>query len=117
MNFAAITLAQLEALDTAGLDRLDFGVVGLDEAGTVVRYNLTESRNAVLAQERVIGRPFFEDIGICMNNFMVAQRFEDEAQIDDTIDYVLTFRMRPTNVKLRLLKNSTCANRYLLIER
>ena len=42
-----------------------------------------------------------------MNNYLVAQRFIDEPEIDDTIDFVLTLRMRPTPVKLRLLKSRT----------
>ena len=52
-----------------------------------------------------------------MNNFMVAQRFEDEAEIDDVIDYVLTLRMRPTPVRLRLLKSAAASRRYILIQR
>jgi hypothetical protein len=52
-----------------------------------------------------------------MNNFMVAQRFEDELEIDAIIDFVLTFRMRPTPVRLRLLKSVEVARRYILIER
>lgn len=42
-----------------------------------------------------------------MNNFMVAHRFEEAAEnglpLDATIDYVLTLRMRPQRVQLRLL--------------
>jgi hypothetical protein len=53
----------------------------------------------------------------CMNNFMVAQRFEDEPEIDDIVPYVLTLRMRPTRVRLRLLATPGIARRYILIER
>jgi hypothetical protein len=57
----------------------------------------------------------------CLNNFMVAQRFEDAqddgAPLDDTIDYVLTLRMRPVKVKLRLLAAPDCAVRYVLVQR
>jgi hypothetical protein len=53
--------------------------------------------------------------GVCMNNFMVAQRFEDEDVLDTVIDYVLTFRMRPTPVKLRLVRQWNLSRRYLLI--
>jgi hypothetical protein len=56
-------------------------------------------------------------VGQCMNNFMVAQRFEDEAEIDDIVPYVLTLRMRPTRVRLRLLASATSPRRYILIER
>ena len=52
-----------------------------------------------------------------MNNFMVAQRFQDEAYLDVVIDYVLTLRMRPTPVRLRLLKSPAVGRCYILIER
>jgi hypothetical protein len=56
-----------------------------------------------------------------MNNFMVAQRFEDaaaeRAALDDTIAYVLTLRMRPTRVKLRLLSDPAREMRYVLVQR
>jgi hypothetical protein len=56
-----------------------------------------------------------------MNNFMVAQRFEDAEDdgvaLDDTIDYVLTLRMRPVKVKLRLLAEPGSDQRYVLVQR
>ena len=52
-----------------------------------------------------------------MNNFMVAQRLEDEPELDAIVPYVLTLRMRPTPVRLRLLASPAASRRYLLIER
>lgn len=117
MTFASVSIAQLEALPPGELDGLPYGVVGLDAAGTVEVYNATESRLAGIPQSIVLGWAYFAETAQCMNNFMVAQRFEDEAEIDDIIDYVLTLRMRPTPVRLRLLKSASAARRYLLIQR
>jgi hypothetical protein len=56
-----------------------------------------------------------------MNNFMVAQRFADAATqalpLDMTIDYVLTLRMRPVKVQLRLLSQPGEGMRYVLVQR
>jgi hypothetical protein len=52
-----------------------------------------------------------------MNNFLVAQRFVDEPVLDVTLDYVLTFRMRPTPAKLRLLQQPDGRLHYILIQR
>ena len=38
-------------------------------------------------------------------------------ELDDTIDYVLTLRMRPIKVKLRLLASAGGAHRYVLVQR
>ena len=37
--------------------------------------------------------------------------------LDDTIDYVLTLRMRPVKVKLRLLAGAERGTRYVLVQR
>lgn len=114
-------LSQLQLASDAELDALAFGVIGFDAGGVVRRYNAWESRAAGLSLPRVIGHPLFTVVAPCMNNFMVAQRFEDAAAsgepLDATIDYVLTLRMRPLKVRLRLLATPGAAMRYVLVER
>lgn len=113
-----------DLLDACGEDQLDalgFGVIGFDTDSVVRRYNAVESQAAGLSPQRVIGEPLFTNVAPCLNNFMVAQRFEDAAldasELDDTIDYVLTLRMRPIKVKLRLLASAAGATRYVLVQR
>lgn len=117
MSFPAITLASLLSLTRDQLDTLAFGVVGLSPEAIVEVYNLTESKLAGLPADSVIGSQFFLSIAQCMNNFMVAQRLQDEPELDTIIDYVLTFKMRPTPVRLRMLKSPEHPRSYLLIER
>jgi len=111
----------LDRASDAELDNLDFGVIGMDDATQVRRYNRFESAAAGLSPDRVIGHALFTVVAPCMNNFMVAQRFEDAQQdgsvLDDTIDYVLTLRMRPVKVKLRLLARPGSGLRYVLVHR
>lgn len=111
----------LEARDDAGLDGLAFGVIGFDTEGLVRRYNDTETRLAALGRHRVVGLPLFAVVAQCMNNYLVAQRFDDAAAagtpLDATVDFVLTLRMRPTAVTLRLLAGTPGAMRYVCILR
>jgi photoactive yellow protein len=112
---------RLEALDESELDSLDFGVIGFDAKTVVRRYNAFESKLAGLTPQRVLGSALFTAVAPCMNNFLVAQRFEDAAAsataLDATIDYVFTLRMRPAKVTLRLLASPTLALRYVLVNR
>ena len=114
-------LGRLEALSDAELDELDFGVIGFDAGTAVRRYNAFESKAAGLSPQRVLGHALFAVVAPCMNNYLVAQRFEDAAadggELDATIDYVLTLRMRPVKVKLRLLAAPGAAHRYVLVQR
>jgi photoactive yellow protein len=114
-------LAVLARLSDAELDVLDFGAIGFDAESVVRRYSAFESRMSGLSISRVVGQPFFTIVAPCMNNFLVAQRFEDAAasgtELDEVIDYVLTLRMRPIKVKLRLLAGAASDLRYVLIKR
>jgi photoactive yellow protein len=111
----------LDACSQEQLDALDFGVIGFDADANVQRYNAVESQAAGLSPQRVLGEPLFTNVAPCLNNFMVAQRFEDAlddaSELDDTIDYVLTLRMRPVKVRLRLLSSPASATRYVLVQR
>ena len=112
---------RLAACSVEALNALDFGVIGFDAATLITQYNTFESKAAALAPERVLGHPLFTVVAPCMNNFMVAQRFEDAAlngePLDTTIDYVLTLRMRPVKVALRLLSEPGLDVRYVLVNR
>lgn len=109
-------LAQLDG-PTADIDTLPFGVVVMDRSGTVTAYNHAESELSGLAPSSVIGRNFFEQVGPCTNNYLVAQRFADSDELDDIIDYVFTFKMAPTPVRLRMLAASGADHQYLLVKR
>lgn len=112
---------RLEAMDEAALNALAFGVIGFGLDGRVQRYNTFESQAAGLSPERVLGQDLFSVVAPCMNNFLVAQRFADARDagdaLDDTINYVLTLRMRPTKVRLRLLATPESEMAYVLVQR
>jgi len=114
-------LSELERCSDEELDGLDFGVIGIDAETHVRRYNAFESEAAALSSARVLGHPLFTMVAPCMNNFMIAQRFEDALAagtvLDTTLDYVLTLRMRPVKVKLRLVGAPGARHRYVLVLR
>ena len=114
-------LTALGAMSDAERDQLDFGVIGFDAETVVCQYNRFESDAAGLGTARVVGQPLFTVVAPCMNNFMVAQRFEDALDtgevLDATIDFVLTLRMRPVKVALRLIAVPGAAVRYVLVQR
>jgi photoactive yellow protein len=110
---------KLAAASESDIDTWAFGVMGIDAQTLVRLYNAHEVKLAGLGRERVLGHPLFTTVAPCMNNFMVAQRFEDAARagtsLDTTIAYVLTLRMRPTKVKLRLIARPQDELRYVLV--
>ena len=112
----------LTSLDDSALDELGFGVIGFgsDPEARVRRYNAFESRHSGLPRNKVLDLPLFETVAQCMNNFMIAQRFEDAlasgASLDTKLDYVLTVRVKPTSVVLRLMAKAGAPLRYVAIQ-
>lgn len=105
----------LDAMEAAQYDDLPFGLVRMDADGTVNAYNREECLLSGLSADKVIGKNFFHQVAPCTNNFMVAQRFMDETDMDVTIDYVFTLKMRPTKVFLRMIKKPDAPHLYLLV--
>lgn len=114
---AAALLDWLDSADPQALDAQPFGIIGIDGDSVATHYNRWESEAAGLRPERVIGRHFFDEVAPCMNNYLVAQRFEDEDGLDVTLPYTLTLRMRPTAVRLRLLRRAGATQGWLLVDR
>ena len=118
---AADLLAGLRDASDAELDELPFGVIGFDGDGRIVRYNRFESREARFERSTVMGQHVFVELAPCLNNYLVAGRFDEAREagepLDATLPYVLTFRMRPTRVRMRLLSQAGDPVRYVLVDR
>jgi len=117
VDFAQADIAErLDTADSDTLDLLSFGVVKMDLNDVVLDYNDAESRLSGLSKESVVGRNFFTQVAPCTNNFMVAERYHEHDVLDETIEYVFTYRMRPTKVRLRMLKDVRRNYQYMLVE-
>lgn len=111
----AALLQWLDGHEIRDTDLLDFGVITIRSDDRVIGYNRYESDRAGIRAERVLGRDLFVDVAPCLNNFMVAERYRADGDLDEELDYVFTFRMRPTPVRLRLLAAAGGHRRYLAI--
>jgi photoactive yellow protein len=108
----------LDALESAPLDGIEdfgFGLIVMDRDGRVLAYNQAESELSGLPAGQVTGRNFFVEIGPCTNNYLIAQRYQDSEDLDEQLDYVFTYRMAPTPVRLRLLARRGSPRQYLAV--
>jgi len=107
----------LAALPDPAIDALPFGAVGIGPDLEVVFYSAREASLSGLSPARVLGRHMFEEVAPCMNNYLVGGRFEASGELDATIPFVLTLRMRPTPATLRLLRRPNASRAWVLIKR
>ncbi len=110
-------IALIETVSPNELDTANFGVIGFDENCVVVFYNQTESLLSGLRAETVVGSHLFIDVAPCMNNYLVALKFEERDELDEIIPYILSFKMKPVPVSLRLIKHPHLTLNYVLIRR
>ena len=113
-------LAGLESAPAGRIDDLGFGLIVMDRDGRVTGYNQAESKLAGLPVDEVVGRNFFVEVGPCTNNYLIAERFHDArdagaGDLDEQLDYVFTYRMSPTPVRLRLMAQAGSARQYLAV--
>jgi photoactive yellow protein len=112
-------LDALEATPLDGIDDVGFGLIVMNRDGQVTGYNQAESQLSGLPVPEVTGRNFFVEVGPCTNNYLVAQRYQDsvklDEELDEQLDYVFTYRMSPTPVRLRLLARRGSSRQYLAV--
>jgi photoactive yellow protein len=110
----------LGGLSPAELDALPFGAIRLDDSGVVCAYNAYESQLTGLAPDIVLGRNFFRDVAPCTNNALFRGTFERglaAGRLDHLFPYTFTYRMRPVNVKVHLVREAASGTNWVLVAR
>lgn len=115
----AIPPEQLEYLSEAALDQLPYGVIALDLEGTVVRYNLAESRFARLDRRQVLGKPFFGVVAPCTAAPEFQGRFQVLAATGEpgssvAFAYTFDFKFGAQEVDIELIR-ARASNRILIL--
>lgn len=114
MNFTSVSIAQLNSASSSQLNAANFGIVKMDHKGSVTDYNENQAKHTGMSKAAVMNKHFFTQVAPCTNNFMVAQKFENESLLDAKLPYTFTIKMSPTPVTLRLLKDNQA--QYLLCD-
>jgi photoactive yellow protein len=111
-------LESLDHLTQEQADRVPFGVVRLDDNGVVQLYNAWESEMAGVSIDRSVGRNFFTEVAPCTNNRLFFGRFADgvvRRTLDVEFNYTFTYRMRPTNVTIRLYRAGAASSNWVFV--
>lgn len=113
MNFDSTNIRELHS-GASQFNAANFGIVKMDHDGNVTDYNSSQERFTGMSKASVMGKHFFSQVAPCTNNFMVAQKYDNQSSLDEKVPYTFTLKMTPTPVTLRLLKDSSA--QYLLCD-
>jgi photoactive yellow protein len=119
MSFVPQTVIDsLARLTRTQADAQAFGVVQVTDEGVVKLYNRWESELAGVAVSAAEGRNFFTQVAPCTNNRLVFGKFKDgvqKGQLDAEFNYTFTYKMKPTNVALRLFRHAPSATNWVFV--
>lgn len=117
---SSIDVRTLARATSEELDALSFGVIGLDPSGTIVTYNLYESRLARLDRQAVLGRNFYADVAPCTRGAFeerVKRCLAGPPDASDRFDFVFDFKFGAQEVAIEVLRSEDGQTAFLLINR
>jgi len=113
-----LDLRLLDNYDDAQLDELAFGVICLDDRGTIVKYNLAEARLARLDRSRVLGRDFFREVAPCTATPEFEGKFREflgGREPRTSFPYVFDFKFGAQEVQVELVRASSSHGRRVFV--
>ncbi len=99
-------------------DAQDFGIIKVDDQGIVEIYNRWESDMAGIPPDQALGKNFFTQVAPCTNNRLVYGKFKEgvaSGNLDEEFKYTFTYKMKPTNVTLRLYRDSASGTNWIFV--
>jgi photoactive yellow protein len=75
---------------------------------------------AGVAPDAAEGKNFFTQVAPCTNNRLVFGRFKEgvgKGELDAEFNYTFTYKMKPTNVTIRLLRHAPSRSNWVLVSK
>jgi photoactive yellow protein len=118
---AGTVLEQADVLTPGELDSLPVGMIQLDRAGKVLKFNQTESELARVAAADAIGRSFFDEVAPCTKVQAFYGKFlegVENRRLQTVFDYVFRFRDgREKKVVISMFYSATTETVWVCVER
>lgn len=111
-------LEKITRMSESELDVLPFGAIRLDKTGTVLSYNMTESKLTGRDPKRVIGRNFFTEVAPCTNVQAFAGRFREgvaKGEMHVIFPYRFDFQMAPRDVSVTLFYSKQTDSAWVFV--
>jgi photoactive yellow protein len=109
---------QIDRMSEQELDGLPFGAIRLDKEGTILSFNMTESKLTGRDPKRVIGRNFFKEVAPCTNVQEFAGRFREgvaREELHIIFPYKFDFQMAPRDVTVTLFYSKQTSTAWVFV--
>ncbi len=112
-------LDRIDSIERGEFEELDFAVVRVDDAGTIIHTNRYECELSAVPDDRAVGRNYFTEIAPCTNNRLFYGTFRKgvaNGAMNLLFFYTFTYKMSPTEVKVHLYRSPAGSN-WVLVKR
>ena len=113
-------LKNIHTLNEQDLDTFDFGIIGLSDNGTILKYNDYETKLANRSKKETLGASFFEEVAPCTNVPLFSGLFFHGVQHNDLhafVSYFFDFRMTPTHVWIHMYRCCKSKTNWILVQK
>jgi photoactive yellow protein len=121
MSIAATTeIREFGKMSQSQLDALGFGVIQVDDSGTVKSYNKYESELGNTPIAEAIGKNFFTQVAPCTNNRLIFGKFKDGVaanNMDLEVGFVFTYKIKPVSVTIQMFRDTLAKTNWILVKR
>jgi photoactive yellow protein len=116
---AEFFLATVDSISEAELDSLPYGVIQLDSAGTVLRYNSFETGLSGLRRQDVVGKNFFTQVAPFTGVPQFHGRFREgvaAGELHCTFRFHFAFAYKPCDATVTLFYNVRDETVWVLVQ-
>lgn len=111
-------LERVARMSEPQLDSLPFGAIRLDANGTILAFNMHESRLTGRDPKVVVGKNFFREVAPCTNVRGFAGRFADgvaRGKLHAVFPYRFDYKMKPRNVTVTLFWSASTKSAWVFV--
>jgi photoactive yellow protein len=101
------------------LDSLPYGVIQMDAAGIVLRYNSYEANLAGLTKQNVVGKNFFKQVAPCTDVRDFYGQFQKgiaDGELHCTFRFHFAFKKNPRDVTVTLFYNKRDETVWVMVQ-
>lgn len=107
-----------DEMSATELDQLPYGMIQLDAAGRILRFNAVESRLASLPQQQQLGKHFFTEVAPCTKVQEFYGRFKEgvtRESLDTSFQFHFAFKQNPRDVTVRLFYSKRTRSVWVMV--
>ena len=111
-------LRRADDMAPSELDALPYGMIQLDAAGRILKFNAVESRLAALPQQQQIGKHFFTEVAPCTKVQAFYGRFKEgvlRESLDTSFQFHFAFKQNPRDVTVRLFYSKRTRSVWVMV--